>query len=114
MYNTITRCRICQNDELTPVLSLGEQALTGVFPTFADAKVTTGPVDLVMCTAPSGCGLVQLLQSYDLHEMYGLNYGYRSGLNQSMVDHLHGKVRSILDLGILAAGDLVIRMAART
>ena len=42
------------------------------------------------------CGLLQLQHSYDLSEMYGLNYGYRSGLNKSMVEHLHGKVRKIL------------------
>jgi hypothetical protein len=30
---------------------------------------------------------------YDAAEMYGDNYGYRSGLNQSMVNHLTDKVR---------------------
>ena len=41
------------------------------------------------------CGLVQLRHSYDLAEMYGENYGYRSGLNQSMVEHLTHKVRML-------------------
>jgi len=96
MYKIVTRCRICQNQSLTPIFSLGEQALTGVFPRDPSKKVTSGPVDLVMCTGPEACGLVQLLQSYDLNEMYGDNYGYRSGLNQSMVEHLQGKVHDIL------------------
>ena len=41
-------------------------------------------------------------------EMYGENYGYRSGLNASMVAHLHNKVKRILGLVELNKGDLVI------
>lgn len=108
MYKTISHCRICKNQTLTPIFSLGEQALTGVFPKDPSEQVTTGPVDLVMCSGPQACGLVQLLQSYDLQEMYGDNYGYRSGLNQSMVAHLQSKVHDILGLGILQHGDIVI------
>jgi cyclopropane fatty-acyl-phospholipid synthase-like methyltransferase len=51
---------------------------------------------------------VQLAHSYDLSEMYGLNYGYRSGLNKSMVSHLQSKVNRILSLLHLEAGDLII------
>ena len=32
MYSEIDNCRICHNTNLLNVLSLGEQALTGVFP----------------------------------------------------------------------------------
>jgi NDP-4-keto-2,6-dideoxyhexose 3-C-methyltransferase len=46
--------------------------------------------------------------SYDLGEMYGENYGYRSGLNPSMVAHLGAKVERILSLVELIPGDLVI------
>jgi NDP-4-keto-2,6-dideoxyhexose 3-C-methyltransferase len=108
MYKLTPHCRICKNHSLTPIFSLGEQALTGVFPKDPYEKVTTGPVDLVMCTGPEACGLVQLLQSYDLNEMYGDNYGYRSGLNQSMVEHLQGKVHDIMRLNLLQPGDIVI------
>ena len=40
--------------------------------------------------------------------MYGQNYGYRSGLNQSMVDHLHNKVKRILELITLNQDDIAI------
>lgn len=89
-------------------MSLGVQTLTGVFPKSRTEKITSGPVDLVQCASDGGCGLVQLKQSYDLSEMYGMNYGYRSGLNASMVKHLRSKVDRILNLGILQHGDLVI------
>ena len=43
--------------------------------------------------------------------MYGENYGYRSGLNSSMVNHLKSKVEKILKLNLLK-GDLIIDIKA--
>lgn len=109
MINRITKCRICGNADLQLVLDLGEQELTGVFPRDRAAKITKGPLRLVKCTGPSEvCGLLQLEHSYDLGEMYGENYGYRSGLNASMVKHLHAKVERLSKLVELKTGDLVI------
>jgi hypothetical protein len=101
-------CRICGNSDLVEVLDLGVQALTGVFPQTKSQAVTSGPLRLVKCMGDDVCGLLQLQHSYDLSEMYGLNYGYRSGLNKSMVEHLHGKVRKILPRVQLSADSLVI------
>lgn len=110
MYSKISACRICGNKQLEPILDLGDQMLTGVFPKYKDPlAATVGPLQLVKCLGDSStCGLVQLAHSYDLSEMYGLNYGYRSGLNKSMVSHLHAKVSRILSLLHLDAGDLII------
>ena len=109
MYKKIDKCRICGNTHLECVLDLGEQMLTGVFPREKNANVTTGPLRLVKCVGGSDvCGLLQMEHSYDLGEMYGENYGYRSGLNASMVAHLNNKVRRILELVELHKGDLVI------
>jgi hypothetical protein len=66
--------------------------LTGVFPKSKDEIVTEGPVDLVWCP---DSGLLQMKQSYSLDEMYGDNYGYRSGLNASMVKHLQKKIKTL-------------------
>jgi hypothetical protein len=93
------------SSNLVPVLSLGTQKLTGVFPPSRETAVTEGPLELVWCP---DSGLLQLRHSYDLGEMYGLNYGYRSGLNQSMVRHLNAKVRSLERLRSLEAGDVVV------
>jgi hypothetical protein len=105
MIREITRCRMSGSSNLVPVLSLGTQKLTGVFPTSREATITEGPLELVWCP---DSGLLQLRHSYDLGEMYGLNYGYRSGLNQSMVRHLNAKVRSLERLRPLEAGDVVV------
>lgn len=108
MYTKIDKCRICGNRHLEPVLDLGEQMLSGVFPQTKGEKVTTGPLRLVKCTGENVCGLLQLEHSYNLEEMYGENYGYRSGLNASMVAHLQGKVRKILERVEPSAGDLIL------
>ena len=95
MHKKISKCRICGNDSLELVLDLGEQVLTGIFPKSRDEEITKGPLRLVKCTGPvSVCGLLQLDHSYDLDEMYGENYGYRSGLNSSMIMHLKHKINS--------------------
>jgi SAM-dependent methyltransferase len=103
-------CRVCGNTELVPVLDLGEQYLTGTFPrTPGGTNLTKGPLRLVKCHGGnSTCGLLQLEHSYDASEMYGANYGYRSGLNYRMVQHLKGKVARILDSVDLQPGDLVV------
>jgi hypothetical protein len=101
----IDACRISSSTNLVKVLSLGEQALTGVFPKTKEQKITTGPLDLVWCP---DSGLLQLHHSYDLDEMYGLNYGYRSGLNDSMVQHLRKKVNHLVRLRPVCVGDIVL------
>src|SRR5882672_12248824 len=109
MYTRTGKCRICGNTELVNVLDLGVQALTGTFPHENNASITSGPLRLAKCTGgEAACGLLQLEHSYDLREMYGENYGYRSALNMSMVTHLHGKVRRLLERAALRDGDLIV------
>lgn len=109
MHTAVERCRICGNRNLVEVLDLGVQVLTGIFPRTREQRVTAGPLRLVKCTGEPGCcGLLQLSHSYDHGEMYGANYGYRSGLNSSMVQHLHDKVRKILTLADLSGNPVVL------
>ena len=108
MYTKLEKCRICGNRNLEQVLDLGEQVLTGVFPKNKDQQITKGPLRLVKCAGKDVCNLLQLAHSYELSEMYGENYGYRSGLNASMVSHLRSKVSKILNRITLKDGDLVV------
>lgn len=111
MYKEIKKCRICGNKNLDLILNLGNQYLTGTFPKTKDEKITNGPLELFKCHEDkngNNCGLVQLKQSYNLNEMYGENYGYRSGLNNSMIQHLHSIVDKILNIIPLTKGDLVV------
>lgn len=105
MYKEIKKCRISDSTNLITVLSLGEQYLTGIFPKSREEQISKGPVDLVWCP---DSGLLQLKQSYSLEEMYGDNYGYRSGLNNSMVQHLQHKANTLMRQFPLNAGDVVL------
>ena len=104
----IAECRICGGSSLVTVLDLGLQALTGVFPPAARPEVESAPLELVKCHGPGACGLVQLRHTYTPSAMYGENYGYRSGLNRSMVEHLRAKVEGLLRVQPLAPGDVVL------
>lgn len=101
----INKCRISGDTNLISILNIGEQYLTGVFPDNKETEITKGPLELVWSPISQ---LVQLNHSYDLDEMYGENYGYRSGLNQSMVSHLTSKIRNLEKIVSLASGDCVI------
>ena len=104
-YAKIDQCRIGGGKTLISVLDLGEQELTGVFPRNISDPITRGPLRLVWCPQS---GLLQLEHSYSLSEMYGENYGYRSGLNQSMVQHLTQKIKELERFTDLAPGDAVL------
>ena len=111
MIKEIEHCRICGGTDLKPVIDLGTQALTGIFPRTINQKITSGPLALVRCNDENNtnaCGLLQLRHSYDLDEMYGQNYGYRSGLNQSMIAHLKGIVRDIEAIANLKNNDFIL------
>jgi hypothetical protein len=105
IYTKAEQCRVCSSQSMTSVLNLGVQALTGVFPKTVEEKTPEGPVELVWC---SDCGLLQMAYSYAPDEMYGDNYGYRSGLNASMVKHLTNKVRYLQRIVTLDSNSVVL------
>ena len=111
MIDEITKCRICDNTELIPVVDLGGQYLTGIFPKYnPNESLTKGPLRLVKCHGGENvCGLLQLEKGYDLNLLYVDNYGYSSGLNASMVRHLHSKVEVIMERCNLNKGGLCHR-----
>jgi len=123
MFRKINKCRVCGNPDYNLLLDLGEQYLSGIFPKEKDLDMPKGPLRLVKCNVETGgCGHVQLEHTYDLPTMYGDNYGYRSGLNAGMVNHLQGKIKDIQSFfevnerkyntsGRLNRGDLIVDIA---
>jgi hypothetical protein len=105
LINEIDRCRISGSTHLVSVLNLGDQSLTGVFPKSTDLPVSVGPLELVWCPES---GLLQLKHSCSPDEMYGENYGYRSGLNASMVAHLTRKAQALERVRPLQEGECIL------
>ncbi len=112
IFHKIEGCRVCGNKELITILDLGDQYLSGIFPKTKDLNMPRGPLTLMKCSEVNGgCGHAQLEHTYDLPTMYGDNYGYRSGLNGSMVKHLKEKSEKIQRNVDLSSGDIVVDIA---
>ena len=111
IYRKTLKCMICGNTHFDTVLDLGKQALTGIFPKSNTEEVPFAPLELIKCREDETgdtCGLLQLKYACDSVKLYGSNYGYRSGLNISMVNHLKNLVKKIEDMVVLQTDDLVI------
>lgn len=94
IYSTITECRLCKNNNLLDVINLGEQAITSRFPKNGDFSTLKTPLTLCLCT---NCTLLQLRESTKPSELYEHQYGYRSGINNTMKIHLKKYQEEILD-----------------
>ena len=78
-------------------------ALTGVFPHLGE-RVPEGRLRLVSCP----CGLLQLDRTFPPDLLYGSTYGYRSGLNASMVSSLYRTYQNLVEKVPLTEGDAVL------
>ena len=105
IVSNITNCRICNSSQLVNVISLGEQQITSRFPVYGDYSTPKTPIDLCLC---GECGLLQLLQTTFSSELYEYEYGYRSGINYTMRNHLKHYYEEIISKVDLQPGDTVI------
>jgi hypothetical protein len=103
--NIIDKCRICENTELTTVIELGNQVITSRFPLLGDTSTPIIPISLCMCAQ---CGLLQLLQTTNSSEMYEHEYGYRSGISNTMKTHLKSYQEEICKKVSLSSGDIIL------
>ena len=89
-------------------MDLGTHTLSGRFPSSIDEKIPTYPLILVKCMGEDYCGLVQLKYNTNRDELYKHFYGYMSGINSTMTDHLKNLVREIENKVQLNDGDIVL------
>jgi hypothetical protein len=99
----MSNCRVCNSSDLITVLSLGEQYLSEFRDD--DKKPPRFPLDLVIC---NDCKQVQLKDTVPQNLLYTDNYGYRSGINTTMRNHLRDLVFDLLKFVPLEFGDLII------
>ena len=77
-------CRNCKSRKLKSVFKLGKFSFTGKFPK-KKQKIKKANIELMICKS---CKLVQLADNYDLKYLYGQDYGYRTGINKTMTEHM--------------------------
>lgn len=101
----ITICRICHSSCLEDVIDLGNQYITSRFPDKGDLSTPQCPITLCLC---SQCGLLQLRQTTLSSELYEYEYGYRSGISNTMKSHLKQYHEELINKVQLEKGDLVL------
>ena len=104
----INSCRICNTKKLKKLFSLGDLCFTGKFPKI-NQQIKKKPIQLVMC---DNCGLVQLGHNFDLKYLYGPDYGYRTGINKTMLNHVESVVKDLTKKTKLKMKDLVLDIAS--
>ena len=106
LTSQIQECRACRSNELNEIFVIENVVLTGVFPKISDQYLNVNDMTLLACGGE--CGLVQLKQIPSPENMYGDNYGYRSGLNVSMIDHLKFRVNEAESIVNLDKNDCIL------
>jgi len=105
----IKKCRNCKSNNLSHLFSLGNLSFTGKFPRKKYFNVKKTEISLKMCL---NCSLVQLSNNYDLKYLYGPDYGYRTGINKTMRDHMNDVQKSLSKRSKLSPGDYVLDIAS--
>ena len=104
----INKCRACKKKNLKKLFSLGNMCFTGKFPR-QDQKIEKKPITLVIC---KHCELVQLGHNFDLKYLYGPDYGYRTGINKTMTDHVKNITETLAKKTYLKKNDIVLDIAS--
>ena len=102
-------CRNCRSRSIEKLIDLGNHALTGKFSKSKNATLKKTPLILAMCNK---CKLVQLYNSYDQQLLYNLDYGYETGINSTMKNHMKEVVNEVQKIKKLNEGDIVLDIAS--
>src|ERR1700721_1129615 len=103
MFREVTKCRMCGQETLQPIFSLGTQYVVD-FVKAPNDSLLKAPLKLARC---SGCGLIQLQHSVDRNRLYK-KFFYKSNTNESMREALQGIVEKACDVAYVADGDVVL------
>ena len=99
----ISECRSCKSKKLVDILSLGEQYISDFID--GNTKPEAYPLSLVLCNS---CSLLQLKHNVPPASLYTDRYGYRSGINSTMREHLAGIISSVEKMAKPKRGDIVV------
>ena len=103
--SNLTNCRICRSNNLVNVISLGDQYITSRFPLYGD--FSTPKTSIILCRCQE-CGLIQLKETTNCEELYEYEYGYRSGISNTMRSHLKEYKEEICSVVKLEEGDVIV------
>ena len=107
--NIVKFCRNCKAKNFSNLFSLGNLSFTGKFSLKKNKKIPKDYISLIKC---NNCQLVQLDRSFNSKYLYGLDYGYRSGINLTMTNHLKLISKKLTKLSKLKKNDFVLDIAS--
>ena len=105
----LSKCRTCNSKKFSFLFSLGNLSFTGKFSKNINNKVPKGLINLVMCKK---CKLVQLDRNFNPKYLYSSDYGYRTGINKTMTNHVHDITKQSIKLVNLDRNDYVLDIAS--
>ncbi len=105
----ISKCRNCQSNLLEKLFSLGKLSFTGKFPSKKRDIISKAEINIVICKK---CKLVQLDRNFNKKFLYGKDYGYRTGINHTMTNHVKKVVKSMEHLTKLKNREYVLDIAS--
>ena len=105
----LKKCRICSSKKFVKLFSLGKLSFTGKFPASINKNIPRDFLNLIMCKK---CKLVQLDRNFNPKYLYDTNYGYRTGINATMTQHVKGVVKESLKIVKLKKKDSVLDIAS--
>ena len=108
-FKKILKCRICKQTNLKKVIDLGKQTYTGKFPRNFYENIPVTPLEVSFCI---NCKFLQLSHNFNNQYMYDLDYGYESGINKTMTEHLSGIVKKIYKIKKLHNGSVALDIAS--
>ena len=105
----IKKCRSCNSKNLKDLFSLGKLSFTGKFAKNKNIDIPKAELGLKLC---ENCKLVQLSKNFNLKYLYGPDYGYRTGINKTMTDHVSKVVKNAIKITGLKKNDAVLDIAS--
>ena len=108
-YKKITHCRLCFSKKFETIIDFGSICLSSTFPYKKSKYSKITPMIFALCKK---CKLPQLLHNYSLKDLYNEDYGYRSGINKTMINHLKGATNDIKKIIKFKNGDHILDIAS--
>ena len=105
----INNCRSCKNKYFTRLFSLGKMSFTGKFSKKIKKNIRKDFINLIMCKS---CKLVQLDRNFNPKYLYDNNYGYRTGINSTMTNHVKMVANEAEKITKLKKDDAVLDIAS--
>ena len=105
----LKKCRICEKKQFLNLFSLGQLSFTGKFLKSYNQNVPKKEVSLIIC---KNCKLVQLNQNFNPKYLYGKDYGYRTGINSTMTQHVKIVTKDAQRIAKIRKGEFVLDIAS--